>query len=324
MYKKDSLSQGTSKHYVQKYLFLVLLVPIVVISFRLFVQSGVLIGGDFPSLDTSHYSFERLWLWIDKGSYSGFENLARFPMIGIWAILSLFSVSFEASTKIMIILGFSLCSFSFYFSFFYLLKNKIQGITDLKLSIALIIGSIFYAYNVWSFNLIDHYYLWIGYSILPIFFVSLVFSFQRFKFKYIIIAALTSIIASSTPHMVIFYGIILTITFLSFFIYYLYKRKFRLLLYSTTTLVSLFSLFVVMNLYWILPYVLSSFTTSNPIGPTYVLNLEIIDVLSRDNDFFNTLTLTADWMNFGINYEPLPPTSLLHFCGYLLSIYSQH
>ncbi|HVP82031.1 MAG TPA: hypothetical protein VMS35_03225, partial [Nitrososphaeraceae archaeon] len=112
----------------------------------------------------------------------------------------------------------------------------------------------------------------------------------------------------------------MTITFLSFFIYYLYKRKFRLLLYSTTTLVSLFSLFVVMNLYWILPYVLSSFTTSNPIGPTYVLNLEIIDVLSRDNDFLNTLTLTADWMNFGINYEPSPPTSFLHSL-WLFSIY---
>src|SRR6187401_1139194 len=139
MYKKDSLSQGTSKHYVQKYLFLVLLVPIVVISFRLFVQQGVIINGDFPSFEVSDHSFERLWLWIDKGSYSGFENLARFPMIGIWALLSLLSVSFEASTKIMIILGFSLCSFSFYFSFFYLLKNKIQGITELKLSIALII-----------------------------------------------------------------------------------------------------------------------------------------------------------------------------------------
>ena len=258
MYKKDLLSQGTSKHFVQKYLFLVLLVPVFVISFRLFVQPGVVINGDFPSFEVSDHSFERLWLWVDKGSYFGFENLARFPMIGIWAILSLFSVSFEASTKFMIILGFSLCSFSFYFSFYYLLKNRVQGITtELKLSIALVIGSIFFAYNVWSFNRIDHYYLWIGYSILPIFFVSLVFSFQRFKFKYIIIGALTSIIASSTPHMVIFYGIILTITFLSFFIYYLVKKKFKPLLYSATTLVSLFSLFIVLNLYWILPYLLS-------------------------------------------------------------------
>ena len=75
MYKKDSLSQGTSKHFVQKYLFLVLLVPIIVISVRLFIQQGAVINGDFPSFEVSNHSFERLWLWVDKGSYSGFENL---------------------------------------------------------------------------------------------------------------------------------------------------------------------------------------------------------------------------------------------------------
>ena len=54
------------------------------------------------------------------------------------------------------------------------------------------------------------------------------------------------------------------------------------------------------------------------------MNLEIIDILSRDNDFLNTLRLTADWMNFGINYEPSPPTSTLHslwlFSSYLFPV----
>ena len=119
-------------------------------------KSGIPITGDFPYSDTPDFAIDRLWLWVDKGSIDGLESLSRFPIIAFWYLLSFVTLDSELATKIMVILGFLLASFSFYFSYNLFFKNR--GIsTSLQLKLSAVLGSIFYAYNIWSFNRIHHW-----------------------------------------------------------------------------------------------------------------------------------------------------------------------
>ena len=288
-----------------KIIFLSLFIPIVIISSALFSSPGIIFSQDFPVLDTSTYSEDRLWLWMEETSSSGFENLARFTIIGIWYLLSFISLNSETASKFMIIIGFVLASFSFYGAFYYLLKNKFKE-NPLKFKISLILGSIFFAYNIWSFNRIAHYYLWIGYAILPIFITAVFLAFERTsRVKYVLIAALSWTFAASTPHMMIYYGIIfLLITTGHVFYSFRGKQVIRAVFKKiyAFTLVGIF--FIILNLFWLIPYFLSYQYSSTLAGPTYLLNIEIIDIVSRTNDIINTLRLSSDWINFDQNVAP--------------------
>ena len=84
-------------------------------------------GGDFPFADTGDYAFDKLWLWVEKGSYANFEVVSRFPIIALWYILNLLAIDSGVISRIMIVLGFLASSFSFYFAFIFFFKNKLQS-----------------------------------------------------------------------------------------------------------------------------------------------------------------------------------------------------
>ena len=102
------------------------------------------------------------------------------------------------------------------FSFLLFLKSKLNdSLTVLRASA--VIGSLVYAYNVWPFNRIHHWYLWIGYSLLPLFFISIFLYFKNPRdWKYLLLSIFLWSVASATPHMALFYGIILIALFLGF------------------------------------------------------------------------------------------------------------
>jgi len=116
------------------HLYIVLLVPLLFIAYQLLFVPGVSIGnGDLPYLDTL-YGFKKLWMWVDHGSYHNSEFLPRFPLAGLFVIVQLLAVSSDLISKLLIISGFFVASFSFYFSCLLFFKSKIN-IQDLNLKL---------------------------------------------------------------------------------------------------------------------------------------------------------------------------------------------
>ncbi len=288
--------------WISNHLYLTLLIPLSIYSIPL-LHDGISIAGDFPYLDTSHYAADKLWMWVDKGSRDGFEFVARYSIIGLWYGLNLINFNSDLATKVMIVSGFLLSSFCFYFSFLKFFRYRIP-ITDFRLKLSGLIGSLFYAYNVWSFNRIHHWYLWIGYSILPLFLVAIFYSFKTPKnLKYIFLSTFIWSFASITPHMVIFYGIIFACTFIAFVINGLYKRQKQVtkLLIPLLLIICFYSL---VNMYWIYPYTLSS--QIRVPNPPYELTRESLELLSRESNFVNSFRIMAYWLDSGIEFSNLP------------------
>ena len=287
------LLQSKFRRLLDRHLYILLLIPLIFIIQPLSVP-GISLTGDFPYLDTSDYASNRLWTWLEKGSIDGFEFLSRLPIIGLWYLLGFIGINSELATKSMIVLGFVLSSFSFYISFLLFFKDKFTH-PNFTLKLSALVGSYFYAYNEWSFNRIHHWYLWIGYSILPLFFISIYFSFKNPKdWKYIIYSIFLWSIASTTPHMTLFYGVTLIVTFLGFIISNL-KNKKSGLIGLVFVLVLIIACYLLVNMYWIYPYILASMM--QVIGPNYELTQEILEVLSREGNFVNTLRILAYWLN---------------------------
>jgi hypothetical protein len=280
------------KKLLDRHFYLLLLIPLIFIVQPL-AEPGISITGDFPYLDTPDYASNGLWLWLEKGSIDGLEFLPRFAFIGSWYLLGFIGITSELATKSMVLLGFFLSSFTFYFSFLFFFKDKSTHYKT-ALKISALMGSIFYAYNVWSFNRIHHWYLWIGYSILPLFFISIFFSFKNPKdWRYIISSIFLWSIASTTPHMTLFYGFILLVTFLGFIFNNLKNKKIVIIRLVIPFMVIISSYFLV-NMYWIYPYILASQT--QVLTPNYELTEEILEILSRESNFFNTFRILAYWL----------------------------
>lgn len=299
------LSNNNISKWVLRHFYVLLLIPLFFYSYPI-LSSGISITGDFPYVDTSHYSADKLWMWVDKGSRDGFEFLARYPIMSIWYGLSLLNIGSDVATKIMIVSGFFLSSFCFYFSFSRLFRiGRVDSTFVIKLSA--LIGSLFYAYNVWSFNRIHHWYLWIGYSILPLFAVSIYYSFRNPKsWKCIFMSTLLWSFASITVHMVIFYGIILVLAFVGFVANDLYAGK-KGIKKLAIPLILTISFYILVNMYWIYPYAVSS--QIRVPNPPYELTTESLELLSRESNFLNSFRIMAYWLNSGVE---LPNNLLSH------------
>ena len=297
-----------------KRMYLLLLIPLLFIAYPL-SSPGIPIAVDFPSLDTVDPS-GRLWAWLEKGSFPGLEIIPRFPLIGLWYILGFLGINSALISKFMIMIGFFIASFSFYFCFLLLFKHsntaKDSG-SDANLNIAAVIGAIFFAYNPWSFERITHWYLWIGYTVLPLFFVSIVYAFRNPRsWKYIASSIFLWSFASTTPHMIVFYGMIFVVTFASFVLNNLFakirntkdvinnriksqtnNKKNSTILVLLIPFLTIVFLYVLVNAYWIYPYVMSSQIRS--VSPNYLLVQENLETLSRNSNFLNVFRLVGYW-----------------------------
>jgi hypothetical protein len=192
----------------------------------------------------------------------------------------------------MIISGFLISSFSFYFSSILFFRNKIDT-CDTKLKLAAIIGSLFYAYNVWSFHRMPQWYLWLAYALLPLFFVSVILSLRSKKiaWKYILMAVATWTIASSAIQMIVIFGLI----FLSLWILFtlISSNKKQNLIVITKPIILVLSLYLLINSYWIYPYALA--VRDKVVAPSRVQTEEVVNMLSKDSNFVNVLRLIEDW-----------------------------
>jgi hypothetical protein len=291
------------KKILVKHAYIFLVIPLFLVLYPLLIP-GVPITLDFPTIDTQDYPSDRLWAWWEKGSMPGLEGIPRIPFFAFWYSLLVIGLEGAILTKLNIVLGFLIISLSFYFSFYFLFKGGFRQdrIADAwLLKCSAILGALFYAYNPWSFERIVHWYLWIGYALLPAFLVSVFFVFRNHKdWKHILLSVFAWSLASGTPHMAVFYGMILVITFLIWVINVTIRNSKnsicakRKLTRSALAFTFILSLFFLVNIYWIYPYILSSQVRS--VSPNYLLVIENLESLSKQNDLLSTFTLIGNWL----------------------------
>lgn len=274
-------------------LCLILLAPLFFVSYPLISKPGTILAGDFPHSETTSNAFETIrWTWIENGIFSSFEIIPRYPIIGLLHFFSFLNLSPDVVSKAMIISVFLLSSFSFYFSSILFFRNKLNTY-DTKFKFAAIIGSLFYAYNVWSFHRMPQWYLWLAYAFLPLFFVSVILSLRskKIEWKYILTAVATWTIASSAIQMIIIFGLI----FLSLSILFILisSNKRQNLIHIIKPIILVLSLYLLINSYWIYPYALA--VRDKVVAPSRVQTEEVVSMLSRDSNFVNVLRLIEDW-----------------------------
>jgi hypothetical protein len=273
-------------------IYLLLLIPLFFIVYPL-TAPGVVDATDFPFPNTLKVP-QVFWMWMENGSYNSFEVVTRFPIIGTLYFFAILGVTPDVLSKLMIILGFLGASFSFYFAFVRLFEDRLPFRSDiLKLEIVSVLGSLFYAYNVWSFSRVSHWYLWLGYCLLPLFFMSVIYAFRGgLKWKYVLLAVTIWSVASSFPQMIIFYGLVFLIASLYFILRNLGKRETLYVVGKSASLIII--LYVLVNMFWIYPYILTS--RSATIAPTTIVSEETTELLSRDSNFLNVFRLVQDWV----------------------------
>jgi hypothetical protein len=293
MFSPDKILYKKISQILTKHLYLLLLIPPIFIVYPM-LGPGIILFGDFPSIETSLANNKSLSTWIDYGSYNGFETLSRYPILFLGNVLSTIHIGPDTISKSLVVLGFLTASFSFYFSSLFFFKDKLGNYITL-FRIAAIIGSLYYAYNVWSFHRIGHWYLWLGYSMLPLFLVSVLYALKKpNRWKYVLTSVLIWSVASSTPHMVIFYGLF----YLTFSLFFILRNigNNRALIRVAKPILSIISFYLLINLYWIYPYILyGSHPGATTLLPSTHVTEEMTAILSRDSNFLNVMRLIEDW-----------------------------
>jgi hypothetical protein len=284
-----------------------LLIPAFLIAHPLLTVPGIPIGnGDLPYLEISLFPDKKLWTWNQYGSYHGLEVLPRYPIIWLFNWIDLPP---DITSKFLIIGLFAIASFSFYFSSLRLFRTKLD-IQDFKFRIMTVVGSLFYAYNVWSFHRIGHWYFWLGYAVLPLFFISVIYAFRYpRKWKYVIASAFLWSIASSTPHMTIFFGIVFALISIKFLLGTARKKNSKILYQAARPIALILVVYVSVNLYWIYPYLVSS--QSENFQWSAAITEETTQELSRESSFPNVIRLLEGTFNMG--QIQVSPTSSSNF-----------
>jgi hypothetical protein len=308
----NAILNGKVSRLLSNHLYLILLIPLVFIAYSLLIVPGIPIGnGDLPYIETSLYGLKKIWTWTEYSSNHNMEYLPRYPIIGLWLVPQALHISEDLAGKALIITGFFIASFSFYFSSLKFFRTKLD--TDcLSFKIATVLGALFYAYNVWSFHRIGHWYFWIGYGFLPIFFVSVIYSLRNpKKLQYMVASVLLWSVASSTPHMVVFYGLIFMTLSIIFVIRYLRANQ-KSAIQLLRPIILIISIFILVNMYWIYPYI-GSFGSDTFLWRTVVTEESTRD-LSSDSYPLNVLRLLESTYNMGtINVVPSNVSTLYPF-----------
>ena len=228
-------------------LFFILFAITLVIFFNLIFTKGVIINSDFQSpLESSDYIKSRGYLWNQFGSYPTFEYSNRL----IFTVSSIFFATSESLSKTRILTGFILASLSMYTAIVLFFGTNIPTKSKKILYFGAFIAALFYAFNVWSFHRIVHWELWIGYALLPLFFLFSVKYFQSpQKVKFLLLTVIVWSVSSMTPHFTLFCGLLFFGLFLAFILDAFFRKQNLIKILKPFFLVIF--LYLLVNLYWI-------------------------------------------------------------------------
>lgn len=250
---------------------------------------------------------------------------ARIPLFylifGVFKFFNLLGLGNEYYVKIKIFLLFIFSFLAFFgmakkFVKKYLDNNASPNSSSLHLLLPPLIGAIFYVTNFWFTNRVAHFGLFFTTVTVPVCFYLLFdyfFSENKKVYKLILLAVLLGVF-TATPHTILFEILI----FLAIFITYLVNKK-----NSKDKLLTLFlhlwsfaGIILLINLYWLLPYLVSNSK------PDAEVSESIVNLIGKYATFKNSVGLMGYWLTEPNQYFSSKDYSPIAFTPLFFSIAS--
>lgn len=245
---------------------------------------------------------------------------ARIPLFylteGVYQIGRYFGLDDSSYVKIKIILLF-LISF---LAFLLTIKKLVQKIKPLGTDdtanqyialLAAFVGALYYTSNFWFTNRIMHFGLFFTTATIPILFYlffDYVFSSEKKLTKLVVLAIFLALL-TATPHTTLIELVIVISILASYFISGDYRKNKQPVLFLHLG-IFLF-LFLLLNAYWILPYLVSLSK------PEAVVTETIINLIGRYANFQNSIRLMGYWLTDPSLYLPKDPADLWPTISYI-------
>lgn len=261
--------------------------------------------------------YERYIYTYSNGIGESLTEKARIPIL--YAIFGIFELGkrigvFDDSlyVKIKILLLFILSFAAFFVTAKKLLSNLDQNEESLHkkfwASLAATLGGIYYISNYWFSNRITHFGLFFSTVTIPITFLFL-YSYlfcEKTQFRKLAVLLILLSIFTATPHTALFEFLILVTLYLTFITNRAISSRTK---GSRTLQLLIFSvLYLLINSYWILPYV------SSPSAPDAVLSETIVNTIGENAKFVNSIRLMGYWLtnpkDYFLQAAPLPQTAV--------------
>ena len=265
------------------------LIFLIFIGYKLFKPGYIIFMDVTESLDIRNTFQKYIYTYSDDIGESLAEK-ARIPLFYfVYSIYKIFSFNPASFIKVKILVLMALTLFSFTFSL-KLLEKRLETDTKKNLWIvATTFGALFYITNYWFTNRILHFYLFFSSVTIPISFALFYIYLHSEKrdFRKLIYLIFFLSIFTATPHTVLFeFLIFFTLSIVYFFTSSWTKTKERIppLIYFFTPL------YLLTNLYWILPFAVSNSS------PDAVWSKTITNLLSKNAGIINSVRLMGYWL----------------------------
>lgn len=261
-----------------------------VVGSNIILSPGTIMYGDFNTpreLDR----FELYPMWTEYGQYSNLDKTDRLLGFGIPINLAMIiGIPTETFIKMMILGTLTVAGLASYVAALWIGRKAWPGMGDVALVLAAVCVSVVYMFNPWSMNRIEHYFLWTGYALAPIIFIGAMKGLGDHDVKTLVLTGLLWTVGSTSVHYTLFLGILIA----GAFAYHMVGRSTWEQRTSSLKSLSLLTLvFLVSSMYWIVPYILSILEGAG--GPSSVLTVEVLDMLSFNSDPFNVIRGVGYW-----------------------------
>lgn len=262
--------------------------------YKSYFENGMLIYVDMTwPLSISRTMDFYNYTWFPYGSFANFENINRifwtYPLLFICNILN---QSIESYLKILFLVTFFLAGCTIYSLTYYLLSTNIYS-NEKLLSFSSIISALIYMYNPWSLGHLWTYFMYPTYALLPLILLLTIKYFYSNNKSVFIILCLLMTIASTTPHGIIWIWFAITLyTIFNFIISNEASIRDKLKTHLFF-LLPLLVLYILLNIYWLFPYLMGQIYTD--IAPTYTFTPQTLEFFSTNSNTLNVMRLGGSW-----------------------------
>jgi hypothetical protein len=280
----------------------ILLFALVVLAFApLLVSAGFVVQGDFWFPLNADALIATLWpLWNPRGSLPTFPSLMRLPFAAASLVFTAFQGSTSWYTRVLPPFAFFLAGGTMLVWARRLLVRAFPDASPRAIWIGSLFAAAFYAFNPWTFNRIEHYFMLVGYALLPaaLFFVDR--AVRRGRPKDGFLAAATWTMAATTPFLAVAL-FLLVLSWATLQAWDEWKRRSdgTIRVFARFGAVSL--AMAAFSLFWSFP-VLASLWLGAGFAPVYVVTRDSVGFLASAATPWNVARLVGYW-------RPLAPYS---------------
>ena len=227
-----------------------------------------------------------------------------FAVYGVFKLAKVFGADDSLYVKIKI-LALLVISYSFFVIYIYKLMSILSNKDEQRLSswVGIVAGAniagLCYVTNYWFVNRIMHFGLFFSTALLPITFYYLYrFFYHDSSFKNLVKLSIFSSIFSATPHTLLMTGLLSGVLAIVYLV--TYREGLKVKLSKLAKLGAYQVLFLAVNSYWLLPYLISLST------PDAVLSETIVNLLAKNASIVNGINLTGYWLTIPGTYFHQP------------------